>query len=415
MRRAVLLLLTVLAATTLPACTGDDPSYELSAVFERGVSLYAGSQVKVLGLPAGTITSVEVEGAAVRVVMQIDGDVTIPETAVAAIVPASLIGERYVQLAPAWTTGAAVMAPGTEIPLERTSIPVEPDEALAALKEFLDALDPDAAGRLVRNLADGLQGNGATVNRAIEELADLTGTLAAKSDELGGLVDNFDRLTTTLVTREQRIGEALRDFAVLTETLAEERASIERLLSGLGSLSRDGLDLVSAHRAALDRDLEILTRTLSLVDANLDNVGRLLDATPLLLGGPDYSGRESGLIRAVDPEYHRVDLRNNASPLLSSILDPVGLPVQPICIPLDTTCESGGAGTAAPRHPDAAAGASAVEPGGSSVLPAGQDLVATPSGVLRPGQRAVPGVAQPDRSVLARLRGLARLLVRAVA
>ena len=34
--------------------------------------------------------------------------------------------------------------------------PVEPDEALAALKRLLDSLDPDATGRLVKNLAEDI-------------------------------------------------------------------------------------------------------------------------------------------------------------------------------------------------------------------------------------------------------------------
>ena len=421
-------LAALLVATVLPACTGGGGGYELSAVFDKAISLYPGSQVKVLGLPAGTITDVTVDGAVVRVQMRIDDDIPVPDTVVATIVPASLIGERYVQLSPAWTEGTPRIERGAEIPLERTSIPVEPDEALAALKAFLDALDPNATGRLVRNLAEDLDGNGAALNRAVKELADLTTTLAAKSEELGGLVDNFDRLTATLVTREARIGEALRDFAVLTDILASERASLERLLAGLATLSRDGLALTSEHRAALDRDIEVLTRTLGLVDANLDNVGRLLDATPLLLGGPDYSGRDSGLIRAVDPEYHRVDLRNSASPLISSLLDGIGIPVAPICVPLDTSCASGAGTPGAPAGPPAPPGApgppgqgtvgAALEPNGGP-QDSSREASDGGAGLLRPGQGVArdldPEEAGAGGSILGWLRAAARAVSRVVA
>ena len=84
------------------------------------------------------------------------------------------------------------------IPLERTSIPVEPDEALAALKRFLDSLDPGATGRLVTNLADDLEGNGQKLNTALGGLADLTSTLADKDDELVRIIDHFDDFTATL-------------------------------------------------------------------------------------------------------------------------------------------------------------------------------------------------------------------------
>lgn len=408
MRRLGTLALVAVLASLLPACSRGGGGYEIAAVFETGISLYAGSQVKVLGLPAGKITSVKVDGAVVRVRMRIDGDVPVPAAAEATIIPSSLIGERYVQLSPAWTEGTTKIRPGAEIPLERTSVPVEPDEALAALKAFLDALDPDATGRLVRNLADDLEGNGVNLNRTLAGLATLTTTLAAKDEQLGNLVDNFDELTATLVTREARIAEALRDFATLTATLAAERTSIERLLNGLGALSRDGLELISEHRVALDRDIKVLTRTLQMVDANLDNVGMLLDSTPTLLGGNDYSGRESGLVRAVDPVYHRLDLRISASPLLSSVLNPIGLPIQPVCIPADTTCAAASTrgGSRPSRSPSPAADSAAS-------APAPVELPATPVAPrARPGRGVEIDVAPPPaRSGPAGwARSLARLL-----
>jgi len=33
-------------------------------------------------------------------------------------------------------------------------VPVEPDEALAELKKFLDSLDPNGLGSLINNLSD---------------------------------------------------------------------------------------------------------------------------------------------------------------------------------------------------------------------------------------------------------------------
>lgn len=399
-------LVALLGLLALPACSSNAGSYELVAVFEKGVSLYPGSQVKVLGLPAGTISAVEVDGTVVRVRLSIDADIPVPEGVLATIVPASLIGERYVQLSPAWTAGTPKVEPGSVIPLDRTNVPVEPDEALAALKAFLDALDPAATGRLVRNLGDDLDGKGAQINDALREVADLTTTLAAKRDELAALVDSFDDFTATLVTREARIAEALRDFANLTDLLASERAALERLLGGLGALSTEGLVLVTEHRAALDRDLKVLARTLRLVDANLDGVGALLDAAPLLIGGPDYTGRDSGLIRAVDPEYHRIDLRNNASPLISSLLNPIGLPVQPICIPADTTCPS----QAGVPRPGSSAGPAA-EPTPPTQLPA------TVTDRERPG-RGVTMAPEPSGArslgLLGRLRSLGRILAEVV-
>ena len=341
-RRSVALVLVVVAVSALlGSCSRGEDGYRLTAYFSRGVSLYPGSDVRVLGLPAGEIESVSIDGTRVKVEMTVEADIPIPEDVHATIVPLSLIGERYIQLFPAWTEGMARAPRGAVIPLERTSVPVEPDEALAALKRFLDSLDPGATGRLVTNLADDLEGNGHRLNTALGGLADLTTTLADKDDELVRIIDHFDDFTATLVTREQQLGKVLDSFATTAAILAEERGQIERLVRALAQLSVDGLDLVSEHRVKLQHDLDVLTRLLLSVQANMDSVRQLLDAAPIMVAGEDLDGKNEGLNAAYDPVHHRIDLRNATSPVLSDLFRSIGLPSQSVCVPLGVTCAPG--------------------------------------------------------------------------
>jgi virulence factor Mce-like protein len=286
--------------------------------------------VKVLGLPAGRVVAVEPEGTRVRIDLEIDGDVPIPADARAAIVPQSLIGERYVQLVPAWTEGQPRLEDGATIGMDRTTVPVEPDEALQALKEFLDTLDPDGAGRLVGNAADALEGNGESLGSALGGLADLNATLAAKDEQLAAIVDQLDDFTATLVTRESELGEIMELFAEVTGALATERRQVEALLSGLATVSTEGLDLVSANAVQLRTDVARLTKAVQTVEANLGAVD------DLLASGDDFA---IGLERAFDPERRRIDLRNSFSPAVSEALDTVpGLP-RAICVPGDVECD----------------------------------------------------------------------------
>jgi phospholipid/cholesterol/gamma-HCH transport system substrate-binding protein len=342
MRRLALVVTVCVVATMLGACSrGEEPGYRLTAYFARGISLYAGSDVRVLGLPAGKIRSVSVDGTRVKVVMTVQADIPIPADVQATIVPLSLIGERYIQLFPAWTEGTPRAPRGAVIPLERTSIPVEPDEALAALKRFLDSLDPGATGRLVTNLADDLEGNGGKLNTALSGLADLTATLADKDDELVRIIDHFDDFTATLVTREQQLGKVLDSFATTARILAEERGQIERLVHALAQVSVDGLDLVSEHRASLQHDLDVLTRLLLSVQSNMDSVRQLLDAAPIMVAGQDLDGKNEGLNAAYDPEHHRIDLRNATSPVLSDLFRTIGFPSLAVCVPAGVACTPG--------------------------------------------------------------------------
>jgi virulence factor Mce-like protein len=338
-RRATWLVVVALASSGLVGCSGSGGGggVQLTAYFDKAVSLYPQSSVKVLGLPAGKVTSIKVVDNKVRVRLRINKDVPVPADVRAMIVPLSLIGERYVQLFPAWTHGAPRARDGAVIPLERTSIPVEPDEALAAIKKLFDALDPDATGRLVKNLGEDLAGTGPVLNGALKGLGELSAAVAEKDQELLNIIDHFDRFSATLRTREVALGKVMDGFAQATGLLADERRTIESLVKNLASVSITGLDLTSEHAAKLDRDLTVLTRTLQSVNVNIDAVRNLLDSAPLLVGGPNFDGT-GGLAGAWDPVYHHIDLRNSASPTAAQLFQALGVPVNIICLPVDVNC-----------------------------------------------------------------------------
>ena len=402
MRRA-LLAVTAVVAAALPACSsGGGGGYELVAWFDKAVSLYEQSDVKVLGLSAGTVEEIEVVDTLVRVRMTIRDDQPVPPDVRATIVPLSLIGERYVQLFPVWQEGQPRAEPGTEIPVERTTIPTEPDEALAALKKFLDALDPNATGRLVRNLAADLDGNGQGINDALGGLADLTGLLASKDAELVGIIEHFDRFTATLRTRERQIGTVMDQFAGLTSLLAEERGNVEKLVDALARISVDGLDLVGEHGARLDRDLTVITRLLQSVRANLKTIDTLLEATPIMVAGKELDGTR-GLAGAWDRRFHHIDLRNATTPTLAALLDEIGINSNPVCIDgIDVDCE------ATPLFPPATASRSRTAP--SPTTPTFTTVLA---GRSRPDNRDLPARTDGE-GLLGTLRRGARVLLEVV-
>ena len=332
-RRLALALLVATVASVLPACGivgGGGDTYTVTAYFPRAVSVFPSSDVRVLGLPAGEVTEVEVEGNRVRVELAIPSDIEVPDDAAAQIVPQSLIGERYIQLSPAFKQGMTPMEDGAVIDdPDRIIVPVEPDEALAAIKEFLDSLDPEGIGDLVSNLDDDLEGNGAQLNDTLGSLSQLVETFAEKDDTLLSIVESFDRLTTTLVTREAQLGEVLDAFAEASQVLADERESIGALVTGLADLSQNGLRLVGEHSVDLRADIQTLSDAAATIDANLSSVTQLLEGGALLT---------TGLLGAYNPEARAIDLRNSFSPLVTDVLDVLlgGLGLPSVCeiIPL---------------------------------------------------------------------------------
>lgn len=337
MRRLLCVAIAVLTiGGGLAGCSRGGGTYTLIAYFPRAVSLYESSNVRVLGLPAGTVKKIEVVGNRVKVTMSMNSSVPVPANVKAQIVPQSLIGERYVQLFPAWKEGEAKAPSGYEIGKTNPDdviIPVEPDEALAALNNFLKSLDPNGLGRLISNAANDLQGNGQKLNDALQGVSNLVSTFAAKDQQLVNIVDSFDRLTATLRTRESQLGDIISTFAAATKVLADERGNLQALLASLSSLSQNALDLVVEHGDRLSKDITQLTRLAQSIDANLGAIDKLLTSGPMVA---------RGLLGAYDPTTRSTRLRTELGPIPANLLGPLlsSLGINLPCIPVDTACSA---------------------------------------------------------------------------
>lgn len=322
-RAVVALGAAVLVAT---ACGGQRPAdQELSAVFTNTNNLFVGSEVRVLGLKVGEVTAIVPDGEDVRVDMRVDHDRPVPADATAHLTPVSLIGERFVQLAPAYT-GGPELAGGAVIGPDRTTVPADVDEVLASFEHFLEGLDPATLADLVDEVARTIAGQGDGLNALIAGGADTVRVLSDAAEDLTAVVAALGDLNTTLATRDQQIGPFLGDFRTVLQTLSEEKPQI---IDGLGNLQRLTLELrplLDDHTDPLVGDLEVLATTLSTVDRNLDNLGALaLQAGRLF----------EGIGQAVEFPQARIPLQNQTEELTTIIEQRLTERLAGVCVRLE--------------------------------------------------------------------------------
>src|SRR5690242_15108274 len=127
-------LLAVLAVGVYqvwPSRTGP----KLTAYFTNAVGLYPGDEVRIVGVPVGTIDSIEPRPSDVKIEMTLDRGIKVPADAKALILSPNLVSARFIQLTPAYTEGD-VMADGASIGLDRTGVPVEWDEVKEQLTQL---------------------------------------------------------------------------------------------------------------------------------------------------------------------------------------------------------------------------------------------------------------------------------------
>src|SRR5207245_10448955 len=136
----------------------------------------------------------------------------------AAVRRKSAVGEPYINLTP--TTGVdpggARLKPGTLIPIERTSTPVNYSELFDALDSLVGAVPPGDLGRLVHALAAGFQGRAQDIRTIFTSADQLTSTLAANAPLLDSLATDITQLTHTITAHRDAIGKSFDNLAALS-------------------------------------------------------------------------------------------------------------------------------------------------------------------------------------------------------
>ena len=137
------LIVVALLAAAVVTWLGGEERKTLTAHFPRTISIYEGSDVRVLGVPIGTVDSVTPSGTDVVVTMSYDAEVKVPADAEAVIIAPSIVGDRFVQLTPVYTEGQ-VLADGATL-RRPTAVPLELDQIYPSLDDLTVALGPNGA------------------------------------------------------------------------------------------------------------------------------------------------------------------------------------------------------------------------------------------------------------------------------
>lgn len=307
-----ILLLVAIAALSISAFSiarsSTSPRY-VDAEFTRAVQVFPGNSVRVLGVDVGRVKAVQNTADGVRVSFELNDDVVLPEDVQATIVPVSLLGERYIQLFPAYDGGARFE--DSLIPIERTSVPTEQDELLRGLQDYFGELDPEKVAEFVDNTATILEGNGQELNELIDHASGVIGTLSDKRNTLADLIVQFNEITQTLSTRQESLGALINDYNELAHVVNENRVAVEGTIDGLNEAALQLSDLLVAHDDPLNFDVDALTRTSRTLARNVD---RLTET------GHHATRLFSAASRAMDWDRDWLRLGNQGKPLADLLM-----------------------------------------------------------------------------------------------
>ncbi|TMD93870.1 MAG: MCE family protein [Chloroflexi bacterium] len=279
---------------------GSSDTHTVTARFTDADGLVAGNEVRVAGVPAGTVQSITVggdpsTGPYAEVVLSIDAaHWPLHQGTRIAVRPQGVLSNVFVDLTPG-AQGAPAIPAGHLFGTNATTSPVN-------LDQLTDVFNGDTRTAIRTQLQEGviaLGGTGASdLNAVIAQLDPLTNALlpitnvlAQRSPELDRLNAEFDTITTKLASENKALSGLVANGNVLLTALAakqhELQGTLDHAAGALGSLDA-GLQGEQGNLAsifqkgpgALDRleqTAAVLAPLINAVDPHIPHLDMLLD------------------------------------------------------------------------------------------------------------------------------------------
>lgn len=285
---AITLIVTLIAGIGILVGTREGNRKTYIAYFQNTNGLYAGDEVRILGVAVGTVDKIEPKPATAKVTFSVDAQYPLPADVKAAILSPSLVSARSMQLVPAYSGGPQLMAGGA-IPQERTAVPVEWDDLRSQLEKITDSLQPvrpggpNALGEFINTAAANLRGQGDTVHDTIVKLSKATSALGDHSTDIFSTVRNIQLLVSALSSSSDLLADFNDNLAEVTSVLNNSPGEVAAATQGLGAAVTDLRTFVAENREGLGTTFDRLSSITSALNDSRADVKQILHITPTVI------------------------------------------------------------------------------------------------------------------------------------
>jgi virulence factor Mce-like protein len=281
-------------------------SLEVDALFHNAAGLVGGEDMKVAGVPAGTVQSVELtDGRLALVKMEVAAPFA-PFRADASceVRSQSLIGERFIQCDPGTPAAGALSTPdGADAP----TVPADQDTAPIDLDLLFDVFRQPYRQRLaivLNELGAGLTGRGEDLNEIIRSanpalaqarrvLGDLNGQRAALQQG----IDQTDRVLASVAARPGSVDRFIGKLAGVSQRFGEHQQALGESIARLPGLLAQAqpalqeLDGLSVEALPVLHNLRLSAPGARELAGQLGPLSRSARPTLARLGGTAVRGR----------------------------------------------------------------------------------------------------------------------------
>jgi len=276
-RRTRIIALAAVSALLLSGCdfsvynlplpggadVGDNP-YQVTVMFRDVLDLVPQSSVKVDDISVGRVEDITVSGYSAKVHILLKRSVKLPDNAIATIRQTSLLGEKFVSLAPPPTDPSPnLLGDGDVIDLNHSGRNPEVEEVLGALSLLLNGGGVGQLKTITDEMNKAFGGREGEIRDSLNQLRIFMTQLAGRKNDIVTAIARVNALSKSLNAHTGDLDLALNELPSAIKTVNTQRDDLVKMLQALARLSGVGTRVIQASKQGTIDSLNALAPTLT--------------------------------------------------------------------------------------------------------------------------------------------------------
>ncbi|CAJ1504153.1 virulence factor Mce family protein [[Mycobacterium] kokjensenii] len=247
------------------------------ADFANASRLKGGEDVRIAGIPVGTVKRVELTpDNNVSVTFDVDKRYQIYDSTRAVIRYENLVGDRYLEIA-SGPGDLRKLPPGGTIDREHTQPALDLDALLGGMRPVLKGLDGGKINEISSALIELLQGQGGALSQMLASTSSFTTTLASRDQLIGDVITNLNTVLATVDDKSEQFDATVDRLQQLITGLAEGKDSIAGAIGPLSSVENDLADTLRRTRRPLQGVIENARPLATVLDKRKQELNDVID------------------------------------------------------------------------------------------------------------------------------------------
>jgi len=243
--------------------------------------LYAGADVTYRGVQVGKVTALDLSQSEVAAKLGINPGQHIPDNGSVDVKELSALGENYVDLQPASSSGPDLQN-GTVIPASRVAVPVPIGTALIDLGSMLKSINPENLQTVESFLSTAFIGTGPDLRTIIVTGQQLFDALVAAQPETVNLVVDGRTDLKTLGATDGDLATFTQGLASLTGQLRNSNSDLKSLIRNSQAAEQQLNPFLTANTAAITGVIANLGIDSQVSDENNPEVRAIFELLPMV-------------------------------------------------------------------------------------------------------------------------------------